>query len=55
MATVTVTLHVRTAWWLPFYLSGVRAMSTLTGLEPDWGRVEFWVRRAITVKAIPCR
>lgn len=44
--TITVTL----AWWLPVYVRGVALMCALTGLEPDWGRVERTVRRAMRVK-----
>lgn len=37
------------AWWLRWYLLGVILMSKLTGLEPDWDKVEVWMDRAIKI------
>lgn len=33
------------------YLYGVSAFSQATGMEPDMGKVRWWVDRGITVKA----
>lgn len=42
------TIH--TAWWLGPYIAGIRLMILLTSQEPNWERVEFWVRKAIQIK-----
>jgi hypothetical protein len=42
-----VTLEVRFAWWLHWYLAGVEFMSAITGLDPDWQKVEHTVRRSM--------
>jgi hypothetical protein len=44
---VEFTLHMRVRWWLRWYLRGVAMTCRLTGLPPDFGRVEKWTWRAI--------
>lgn len=43
-----VTIH--RAWWLGLYTGSIKVMILLTGQEPNWERVEFWVRKAIQVR-----
>jgi hypothetical protein len=50
MAQSKLTFTVAIAWWLPVYVRGVALMCSITGLEPDWGRVARTVRRAMRVK-----
>jgi hypothetical protein len=49
----SITLHVSIAWWLRFYLSGVAIVAQLTGLEPDWQRVEAAVLRGCRLRVLP--
>ncbi|OZI31743.1 hypothetical protein CAL29_28130 [Bordetella genomosp. 10] len=50
-----VTLRVRIAWWLRWYLLGVALTSRLTGLPPDLDKASRWIRKAIRVDAIEGR
>lgn len=44
---VSATIIVRRRWWLTPYLAGVKAMVLLTGLEPDWDNLRYWIRRGL--------
>jgi len=46
----TVTISIRVAWWLRWYLAGVALMCELTGCQPDYDRVRCWVLRAIRLR-----
>lgn len=50
MAKITIhaTLHV--AWWWKYYITGVRLIAELTGLQPDRSKVEAWAKRAVTIR-----
>lgn len=50
MASINLAAVVRFRWWLRCYLFGVVLASRLTGLEPDWERVERWVKRGMVVR-----
>ena len=50
MASINLAAVVRFRWWLRCYLFGVALTSRLTGLEPDWERVERWVKRGMVVR-----
>lgn len=41
---------VRHRWWLKWYLAGVNAASTITGLEPDPESVGRWIGRGIKLE-----
>jgi hypothetical protein len=45
----TITLHVRLAWWWKPYIYGLATMAALTGAEPNWDRVNYWIGRAMTL------
>ncbi|AYZ69780.1 hypothetical protein EGY09_07170 [Stenotrophomonas maltophilia] len=45
----TVTASVRLRWWLRWYLAAV-VWTARTGLEPDWERVEWWIRRGLVLR-----
>lgn len=47
MAGNEIIVYIRVRWWLTWYLHGVSLMSRLTGLPPNWGRVDKWIDRAI--------
>lgn len=49
-AYMTVQVHV--AWWLRWYIAGVALTSSLTDREPDWAKVEFWVRRGVRMREV---
>lgn len=48
--SVQITVTVRASWWLRLYLSGVVLCAQMTGLEPDWQKVQKVVRRGLTFK-----
>lgn len=50
MASINLAAVVRFRWWLRYYLFGVVLTSRLTCLEPDWERVERWVKRGMVVR-----
>lgn len=45
-----VTANVRMRWWLRCYLAAVVWFARKTGMEPDWDRVERWIRRGLVVR-----
>jgi hypothetical protein len=49
MSTTSITVSIKLAWWVNPYLTGVRIMSELTGLEPDYDRVVATVLRGIKI------
>ncbi|HTN31963.1 MAG TPA: hypothetical protein VL178_14225 [Pseudomonas sp.] len=50
MACVNLVAVIRLRWWLRIYLGGVALVSRVTDLEPDWERVERWVKRGMVVR-----
>ncbi|EGH43289.1 MULTISPECIES: hypothetical protein [Pseudomonas syringae group] len=50
MAKVDLIVSVKVCWWLRAYLYGVALMSDFTGLDPDPGKVGFWLKRGVRVK-----
>jgi hypothetical protein len=50
MATMTLKLRVKVAWWIKPYLYGVITMCAITGCEPNQERVQYWISRAVSVK-----
>lgn len=46
----TVTASVRLRWWLRWYLAAVVWFARATGMEPDWERVEWWIRRGLVLR-----
>jgi hypothetical protein len=50
MATRTITLRVRIAWWLRWYLSGLQLACWTMGTEPDWDKVHHTVMRAVRIE-----
>lgn len=49
-ATNTITLTATPRWWLKHYLFGVLFMACLTGREPNWERVRYWVGKGIKIE-----
>ena len=49
MATA-ITLTVRVAFWVPYYLSAVAVFCNTFGREPDWERVNYWIGKGIRVQ-----
>lgn len=47
MSAGRVVVQLRVRWWLKWYIRSVVLFAGMTGLEPNWDRVEFWVRRAL--------
>lgn len=37
-------------WWLRCYLAMVVWFAKATGMEPDWDRVERWIRRGLVLR-----
>ena len=50
---VTSTITIKVAWWLRYYLMGLVLMHKLTGMQPNWGRVNHWVGKASKLQALP--
>lgn len=46
----TVRAAVRMRWWLRCYLVAVMCFARATGMEPDWDRVERWIRRGLVLQ-----
>ena len=46
----TVTASIRMRWWLRWYLAAVVCFARATDMEPDWERVERWIRRGLVLK-----
>lgn len=49
MAQHTVTISVRVAWWVRWYLSGVMFAAWITGATPDATKAARWIRRGLSV------
>lgn len=47
-AKAGITVELR--WWFRYYLAALRLGVLITGLDPDWDRVEWWIRRALVVR-----
>ncbi len=47
MSAGRVVAQLRVRWWLKWYIRSVVLFASMTGLEPSWDRVEFWLRRAL--------
>jgi len=52
MKTISITVSIKLAWWLPAYIACVRFMSDTTGLDPDMDRVESWIRRGVKLQVL---
>ncbi len=50
MARHTVTISVRVAWWVRWYLSGVALAAQITGATPDAAKVTRWIWRGLSVR-----
>ncbi len=48
--TATVRASIRMRWWLRCYLAAVMWFARATGMEPDWERVEWWIRRGLVLR-----
>lgn len=47
MAKTTIEVSFKVVWWVRWYLMGVALTSRLTGLTPDFGKVEATILRGI--------
>jgi len=52
MASSSITVRIRVAWWLHWYVGSVAMFARLPGMEPDPVKVEYWVRRACRVQVV---
>jgi len=46
----TVRAAIRMRWWLRCYLAVLMWFARATGMEPDWDRVERWIRRGLVLQ-----
>lgn len=46
----SMTIKVRIAWWVRWYISGVALCSLLTGLEPYMEKVKATVMKGVRIK-----
>lgn len=49
MASITINVTVRIAWWWRWYAFGVVMVARLMQTEPDPAKVQAWARRAVKV------
>lgn len=52
MAITKITVNIKVAWWLKAYLYGVTLMCRLTGLHPDWAKVDRVIRAGVSVRGV---
>lgn len=45
----SMTIKVRIAWWVRWYISGVALFAMLTGFEPDMEKIKAKVMKGIKV------
>jgi len=50
MAQQAVEVVVRWRWWFRIYLESVGIAAAVTGREPNWDRVEWWIRRGLVIR-----
>ena len=43
----SMTIKVRIAWWVRWYISGVALCAFLTGFQPDMGKVKAKVMNGV--------
>lgn len=48
--SITITIKIKIAWWVRWYIAGVSLRALLTGLEPDFEKVARTVRRGLRVR-----
>lgn len=46
----TVTASIGWRWWVRWYVRALVWFARVTGMEPDWQRVEWWIRRGLVVR-----
>ena len=47
----TITASIGLRWWVRWYLRAVVWFAGQTGMQPNWQRVEWWIRRGLVVRA----
>ena len=52
MAISKITVNIKVAWWLKAYLCGVTLMCQLTGLHPDWAKVDQVIRTGVRIRGL---
>ena len=50
MQQIKVTLKVHLRWWYKFYMWGLEFCVFYLRLEPDWDKVDYWLKKAIYVE-----
>lgn len=50
--TGQLIVDVKISWWLRYYLIGVSMMCYLTGAQPDYDKIDYWISRAVKIKAL---
>lgn len=50
-STHTTTMKISVAWWLQPYCYTLAAICAITGREPNYDRVNYWIIKALSVKA----
>lgn len=51
MATYTLTVNIKLAWWLKVYLNTLHALCYLMDCEPNMDRAGYWISKGVSVKA----
>jgi len=50
MAQINLRIETKLTWWLKPYLFGIAAMVFLTGREPNWDRVNGFIKRGVKAR-----
>lgn len=50
MAKYTTSLTVKVVWWLKLYFLCLAVTAAITGREPNWIRVNYWIRRGVKAR-----
>jgi hypothetical protein len=50
MATTTLTLRIKLAWWVPLYVNTLAILCHLLNAEPNMDRVRYWIGRGVKVR-----
>ncbi|MES2787637.1 MAG: hypothetical protein V4684_19380 [Pseudomonadota bacterium] len=43
-------IRVKVAWWLKLYFYALATTSAISGREPDWNRVKYWINKGVSAK-----
>lgn len=45
-------LRLTMRWWVPLYIQGVQLMSMVTGRDPDYRKVDYWLKKGFKAEVV---